>query len=79
MDLFIFLAPLMRCPASKNDSCFTLQSGSHVQCSESFYKDWIETEISSRGRNDKEAMKKTYETLMRMQQEEAEQVPKHFF
>ena len=50
-----------------------------MQCSESFYKDWIEAEISSRGQNDKAAMKKTYETLLRMQQEEAEQVSEHFF
>ncbi len=46
------------------------QSSSHVQCSESFYKEWVETDMSTKSPNDRETMKKTYDMLLKMQQEE---------
>jgi hypothetical protein len=47
-----------------------LQSAAHVQCSESFYKEWIETDMSTKGPTDRETMRKTYDALIKMQKEE---------
>jgi hypothetical protein len=51
------------------------QSPSHVECSESFYKGWIEADLATRSSGDRETMKKTYDMLLRVQnQEELEEV-----